>query len=86
MISGLKQPKKNPIFCSEINELDFEQPRILYNKVFDQGARDRFIKNVAGHLGQVKQAEVKARQCTFLIEFTPQFELTFVSFQSSIRI
>ncbi|GJJ14151.1 hypothetical protein Clacol_008411 [Clathrus columnatus] len=47
---------------TEISELDFEQPRALWNKVFDDGARERFIKNVAGHLGGAKSAEVKKRQ------------------------
>ncbi|KIJ53411.1 hypothetical protein M422DRAFT_155306 [Sphaerobolus stellatus SS14] len=47
---------------TEITELDFEQPRALWQKVFDDGARSRFISNVAGHLGGAKSAEVKARQ------------------------
>ncbi|QRV78657.1 catalase [Ceratobasidium sp. AG-Ba] len=49
---------------SEVTELDFEQPRALWQKVFAKtpGAQDRFVKNVAGHLGNAKSAEVKARQ------------------------
>jgi len=47
---------------SEINELDFEQPRALWQKVFDDGARARFVENVAGHLGSAKSNKVKARQ------------------------
>ncbi|KAH9026977.1 catalase [Lactarius hengduanensis] len=38
-------------YLSEISELDFEQPRQLYTK-----------SNIAGHLGGVKSAEIKARQ------------------------
>jgi catalase len=48
---------------SEINELDFEQPRALYQKVMDQTAKEHLVNNVVGHLGNVKSAEVKARQC-----------------------
>ncbi|KAG8695240.1 hypothetical protein FRC08_007948, partial [Ceratobasidium sp. 394] len=47
---------------SEMTELDFEQPRALWLKVFKKDAQDRFVKNVAGHLGNAKSAEVKARQ------------------------
>ncbi|KAG8744273.1 hypothetical protein FRC10_010436 [Ceratobasidium sp. 414] len=47
---------------SEITELDFEQPRALWKNVFKKDAQDRFVKNVAGHLGNVKSTEIKARQ------------------------
>jgi catalase len=47
---------------SEINELDFEQPRALWNRVFDDGAKARFVSNVAGHLGGVKSEAVIQRQ------------------------
>jgi catalase len=47
---------------SEVNELDFEQPRALWSKVFDDGARERLVQNLAGHLSGAKSAEVKARQ------------------------
>jgi len=47
---------------SEINELDFEQPRALWAKVFDDGARERYVQNVAGHLGNVRSKEIIARQ------------------------
>lgn len=47
---------------SEITELDFEQPRALWSKVFDDGARERLVNNLAGHLGGAKSGEVKARQ------------------------
>ncbi|TDL22479.1 catalase [Rickenella mellea] len=46
----------------EVTELDFEQPRALWSKVFDDGAKERYVQNVSGHLGNVKSAEVKARQ------------------------
>ncbi|CDO73370.1 hypothetical protein BN946_scf185013.g3 [Trametes cinnabarina] len=47
---------------SEITELDFEQPRALWQKVFSDTDRDHFVGNVVGHLKNAKSAEVKARQ------------------------
>jgi catalase len=47
---------------TEINELDFEQPRALWSKVFDDTARDHYVKNVAAHFGNVKRPEIQARQ------------------------
>ncbi|KAH8930177.1 catalase [Atractiella rhizophila] len=47
---------------SYITELDFEQPRVLWQRVFDDGAKERFVKNVAGHLGSAKSVEIKNRQ------------------------
>lgn len=51
---------------SEVTELDFEQPRQLWEKVFDDGARERFINNVAGHLGGAKSDEIKQRTLSVL--------------------
>jgi catalase len=49
--------------------VDFEQPRALWQKVMakDPEAQDRFVKNVAGHLGGAKSAEIKARQRECLV-------------------
>ncbi|EUC67774.1 catalase [Rhizoctonia solani AG-3 Rhs1AP] len=47
---------------SELTELDFEQPRALWQKVMKDDAKERFVNNVAGHLGGAKSAEIKARQ------------------------
>lgn len=47
---------------SVITELDFEQPRALWTRVFDDGAKARFISNVAGHLGSAKSEVVIQRQ------------------------
>lgn len=50
-------------FLSQMNdELDYEQPRALWEKVFDDGAKARFINNVAGHLGGCKEKEIQKRQ------------------------
>jgi len=47
---------------SEITELDFEQPRVMWQKVFNDEAREHYVQNIAGHFGNVKSAEIKARQ------------------------
>ncbi|KDN33956.1 hypothetical protein RSAG8_12955, partial [Rhizoctonia solani AG-8 WAC10335] len=47
---------------SDLTELDFEQPRALWQKVMNDDAKERFVKNVAGHLGNAKSKDVKARQ------------------------
>ncbi|KAM0788839.1 hypothetical protein ACM66B_002924 [Microbotryomycetes sp. NB124-2] len=44
---------------STVTELDFVQPRKLWAEVFDDGARERWVSNVAGHLGNVKSADIK---------------------------
>ena len=51
---------------SVITELDFEQPRVLWERVYDDAAKERFVQNVAGHLGGAKSAEVKARTLSVL--------------------
>lgn len=40
---------------------DFSQAGTLVRDVLDDDARDRLVKNIAGHVGQVKNAEIKAR-------------------------
>ncbi|KAF9479504.1 catalase [Pholiota conissans] len=47
---------------SEITELDFEQPRALWSKVWDEAQREAYVQNVAGHFSGVKDPAVKARQ------------------------
>ncbi|TFK92470.1 catalase [Polyporus arcularius HHB13444] len=47
---------------SEVTELDFEQPRVLWSKVLNDEDRTHLVRNVAGHLGSAKSAEIKARQ------------------------
>ncbi|KZT19348.1 catalase [Neolentinus lepideus HHB14362 ss-1] len=49
-------------FLSEITELDFEQPRALWQKVLDDTQKAHLVHNVAVHLVNAKSAEVKARQ------------------------
>ncbi|KAI0261222.1 catalase [Gloeopeniophorella convolvens] len=47
---------------SEINELDFEQPRALYQKVLSQTDREHLVHNIAVHLGNVRSPEIRDRQ------------------------
>jgi len=49
-------------FLSEIRKEDFRFPRTLWEKVFDDGARERFIKNVSGHMSKCKDKEIIKRQ------------------------
>lgn len=51
---------------SEINELDFEQPRQLWERIYDDGAKARFVSNVAGHLSGCKNDVIKARTLSVL--------------------
>ncbi|OAX41211.1 catalase-domain-containing protein [Rhizopogon vinicolor AM-OR11-026] len=55
---------------SEITErmelkLDFEQPRALYQQVMDDTAKAHLVSNLAGHVGAIKSAEVKARTLSY---------------------
>ncbi|KAF9004656.1 catalase [Cyathus striatus] len=47
---------------SEITELDFEQPRALWSKVWNDAQREAYVNNVAGHFKNVKSKTVQARQ------------------------
>jgi len=49
-------------FLSEIRPEDFNAPRALWEKVFDAGAKDRFVSNVAGHMSTCKKEEIIKRQ------------------------
>ncbi|EMD36620.1 hypothetical protein CERSUDRAFT_84800 [Gelatoporia subvermispora B] len=47
---------------SYITELDFEQPRALWQKVFNNTDREHLVHNVAVHIKGVRSAEVRDRQ------------------------
>lgn len=49
-------------FLSEIRQEDFNQPRVLWEKVFDDAAKERFISNVAGHMSTCSEKEIIRRQ------------------------
>ena len=49
-------------FLSEIRPEDFVAPRALWEKVFDGKAKERFVKNVAGHMSTCRKDEIIKRQ------------------------
>lgn len=58
-----KQPVEGPIgrYAYTHPNDNYEQPRALFNKVFDEGARQRMMDNLSGHLG-VCDRSTKERQ------------------------
>ncbi|GCE99208.1 catalase T [Zygosaccharomyces mellis] len=46
---------------SGISELDFEQPRVLYEKVFTDADRKEIISNLVGHASKIHVPEIKTR-------------------------
>lgn len=53
---------------SEIRPEDFDAPRVLWEKVFDDGARARLIGNVSGHLANCSDKEIIKRQIAIFLE------------------
>ena len=49
-------------FLSEIRPEDFNAPRALWEKVWDEGARQRFISNISGHMSNCTVEEIIKRQ------------------------
>ena len=58
-------------FLSEIREEDFNAPRALWDKVFDDGAKERFVKNVSGHMENCKEKEIIKRQIAIFRHVSP---------------
>jgi len=59
-------------FLSSIDdELDFKQPRQLWEQVYDDGAKERFVKNVSGHISGVQSADIKKRQLAIFAKVSP---------------
>ncbi|CED85580.1 catalase [Phaffia rhodozyma] len=58
-------------FESGSEELDFEQPRALWSKVFDDEAKDHFVSNVCGHLGGVTYPYILQRQIEIFRKVDP---------------
>lgn len=52
-------------YKSGISELDFEQPRLLYEKVFDDKTKKDFIDNIVGHASKVAVPHIKTRVCQY---------------------
>lgn len=55
-------------FLTEIRPEDFKAPRALWEKVFDDGAKERFVKNVSGHMANCKKDEIIKRQIAIFRE------------------
>ncbi|KAI6710020.1 hypothetical protein JHW43_007454 [Diplocarpon mali] len=55
-------------FLSEIRPEDFKAPRSLWEKVFDAKAKERFVKNVAGHIANCSEEEIIKRQIAIFRE------------------
>ena len=55
-------------FLSEIRPEDFNAPRALWEKVFDDGAKERFINNVSGHMANCHSEEIIKRQIAIFRE------------------
>ncbi|KAL9128111.1 MAG: hypothetical protein Q9175_007597 [Cornicularia normoerica] len=55
-------------FLSEIKPEDFNAPRALWEKVFDDKAKARFISNVSGHMSTCRYPEIIKRQIAIFRE------------------
>jgi len=50
------------VLASDLTDRDFEQPRDLWLRVFDDTEKQNFVDNVSGHLGVVKSTKIQDRQ------------------------
>lgn len=55
-------------FLSGIRPEDFNAPRALWQKVWDEPARERFINNVSGKMEMCKEQEILKRQIAIFRE------------------
>ncbi|KAK5115671.1 hypothetical protein LTR62_000760 [Meristemomyces frigidus] len=55
-------------FLSEIRPEDFKAPRALWENVWDEDARGRFIENVSGHMSTCTEQEIIKRQIAIFRE------------------
>ncbi|KAI4197469.1 MAG: hypothetical protein LQ350_005908 [Teloschistes chrysophthalmus] len=55
-------------FLSEIRPEDFQAPRALYERVFDEDAKQRLVKNMSGHMENCKDQEILKRQIAIFRE------------------
>ena len=58
-------------FLSEIRPEDFNASRALWEKVYDEKARQRFINNVSGHMSACTKEEILKRQIAIFREVSP---------------
>ena len=55
-------------FLSEIRPEDFNGPRALWENVWDEGARERFVSNISGHMSNCTVEEIIKRQIAIFRE------------------
>ncbi|KAK4889326.1 hypothetical protein LTR27_011863 [Elasticomyces elasticus] len=58
-------------FLSQIRPEDFIAPRTLWEKVFDDGAKERFVENVSGHMSTCRKEDIIKRQIAIFREVSP---------------
>lgn len=58
-------------FLSQIRPEDFNAPRALWQRVFDDGAKERFIENVTGKMDVCPNKEIIKRQIAIFREVDP---------------
>lgn len=58
-------------FLSEIRPEDFNAPRALWQKVFSDEEKKRFIETVSGHMGKCTVDEIKKRQIAIFRQVSP---------------
>ena len=55
-------------YLSEIRPEDFNAPRALWERVFDEDAKERWIGNVSGHMANCQKEEIIKRQIAIFRE------------------
>ena len=60
-------------FLSTVMPEDFNAPRALWEKVFDEGAKERLVKNMSGHMANCKLEEAIKRQIAIFREVSDDF-------------
>ncbi|KAK6355634.1 hypothetical protein TWF718_000028 [Orbilia javanica] len=55
-------------YLSSIRPEDFNAPRALWERVFDEGARQRFVKNISGHMANCHHQDAIKRMITIFRE------------------
>ena len=58
-------------YLSEIRPEDFNAPRQLWEKVFSEESRKRFVDTVSGHMSTCKDKRIIARQLAIFREVSP---------------
>ena len=58
-------------FLSEIRPEDFNAPRNLWQKVFSEESKERFVQTVSGHMSTCRDKEIIKRQIAIFREVSP---------------